>query len=853
MLIVLGTIGGQLSLPVPTPQPADTPETVQAAAAGAPPAINYAFYDWQNNDFQKLYPDAGPLGSLYVVAWKAIHINDNQFDWRAIDDYLAAAQAMTVTLDDGSVITKPVIIEIVDNESAVPTKEIDAPYPPLTGDSPYFFFQDYSPQWLRDRLRQPIQPITYVKSLNPLQMGQLTTDLGSYIAVGRPNRSACGWPFVVFAPKYDNVHWLAAYKQMVYALGARYNNDPRVAAVVFGPGIDTEFGQASKAYFDCDLKNLLYDQSGMSESEYLETVVKEGPLNDVADWYRDAFPTKPLYLQFTSAGKSVIDRMTATGHQPPIGLKQATLVEDNNNQWQDDGNGTIQLMMRYSTTHPIAWENARGFTGGEPRSTQARYFTLLGGLMAFPDFFDFVGGWPIHQPTYETGMFAFQRTYLGRTVTTTDEIWIALRETTFWPPVGGAIKYSGWRGDFTYGLYRPEGIAGNTTKVLTTTQLAQAPFQLTYPITTHMYSLVARRTDMATGNTAMSFAADRRWQYWGMTPQAVSANGVYYDITLKYVDLGSDQIAIEYMDYAGNLRSRGIRKRNTGQWITTTVTINDAYLHGQLPGGTDLRVSAAPDYGGLDEIVHMVMVKAHAGASPTPTPIEARPTRTPLPLYEQRVNAGGPDYVDASGNRWSADQAYKAGGWGYLGGDSYTAVRDVDGTRDPVLYKTERWWAGKGSYAFDTPNGAYQVELRFAETLRDGKDQRWFDVQIEGQTVLANLDIYATVGFYKPYDTRFTTVVRDGQLNIDFIARRDSAKVEAIRVLYLGERLEQTPVATPTPVRTPTAAKTPAPVFTPTPAPTLSPEMERSLSQLEERFKQLDEAVREIMRLLPQP
>ncbi len=431
MLVVLISVGGQLSVTVPTPAPAASPPVAQAVTVIDPPAINYAFYDWQNSDFQKLYPDAGPLGSLYVVAWKAIHINDNQFDWRAIDDYLAAAQAMTVTLDDGSVITKPVIIEIVDNESAVPTKEIDAPFPPLTPDSPYFFFQDYSPQWLRDRMRQSIQPITYVKSLNPLQIGQLTSDLGSYLAVGRPGSSACGWPFVVFAPKYDHPYWQAAYKQMVYALGARYNNDPRVAAVVFGPGIDTEFGQATKAFYDCDFKSLLYEQSGMSESEYLATVVKAGPLNDIADWYRDAFPNKPIYLQFTDAGKSVIDVMTATGHNPPIGLKQATLVEDNTNQLQSDGNGTLQLMMRYSTTHPIAWENARGFTGGEPRSTQVRYFTLLAGLMAFPDFMDFVGGWPINQQTYQTGMFAFQRRYLGRTITTTDEIWIALRETSF--------------------------------------------------------------------------------------------------------------------------------------------------------------------------------------------------------------------------------------------------------------------------------------------------------------------------------------------------------------------------------------------------------------------------------------
>jgi hypothetical protein len=861
ILVVLITIGAQLARPAPTPapHPSATPATApQPLVFATPEPINYAFYDWRNSDFQTLYPDAGPLGSLYVLPWKAIHINDNQFDWRNIDDYLAAAQKITVTLDNGMVITKPVILEIVDNESAVPNKDVDAPYPPLTPDSPYFFFQDYSPPWVRDRMRQSIEPITYVKSLDPLQIGQLTTDLGSYMAFGRPGKSACGWPFVVFAPKYDHPYWLAAYKQMVYALGARYNNDPRVAAIVFGPGIDTEYGQASKPFFDCDLKSLLYEQSGMSESEYLATVVKEGPLNDIADWYRDAFPSKPIYLQFTGAGKIMIDTLDATGHVPPIGLKQATLVEDNTNQWQSDGNGTLQLMMRYSVTHPIAWENARGYTGGPPRNMQVRYFTLLGGLMSFPSFMDFVGGWPVDKDTYSTGMFEFQRKYLGRTVTTTDEIWIALRDTDWKQPSGGAIKYSGWRGDFTYGLYRPEGIGGNATIALTTTALTANPFKLTYPITTHLYSMVFRRTDMVSGNAYMSFAADHRWQYWGRKPLSVASDGVWYDITLKYVDLGTDQLAIEYMDANNVLRSRTIRKRNTGQWVTTTLTLNDAYLNGQLPGGADLRLNALADGGGLDEIVHMVMIKAHAGAAATPTPAQARPTRTPLPLYEQSVNAGGAAYTDRNGLTWAADQAYKAGSWGYVGGGVYTSVLDVQGTTDPTLYKTERWWADSGSYVFDVPNGTYQIDLRFAETLRDGAARRWFDITIEGATVVQNLDLFTVGGYYKAYDLRFQTTVMDGQLNIGFLARRDSAKVNALRVLYLGTRLEETPAVTPTPalatatpLRTPTATGTPTRTATPTPTPTLT--VEQSVSQLEQRLRALEEAVQEILKLLPQP
>lgn len=866
-------LAGRLSpiIPIVAPQPTTTPiaPSIQPLVFATPEAINYAFYDWQNIDYQTRYPQAGPMGSLAVFPWKGIHVNDNQFDWRAIDSYLEAAQGMTVTLADGRVISKPVIIEILDNESSVPSKLVDAPHPPLTPESPYFFFTDYTPQFIRDRLRQTIEPITYVKSLNPLQIGTVTNDGGSYMVIGRPGKSPCGWPVVAYAPKYNHPTWQQFHKQMVYAFGQRYNNDPRVAAVVFGPGIDAEFGHATKPYFGCDVKNALYEQSGMSESAYLSLVVKPGPLNDIADWYRDAFRSKPLYLQFTSAGKQVIDRLHADGHQPSIGLKQATLTHDNNNQWQDDGAGTIQLMMRYSDTHPIAWENAYAYTGPNPRGLQLRYFTLLGGLMPFPGFMDFIGGWTIETETLVTGMFDFQRQYLGRTVTTTDEIWIAMRETEFWPPSGGAVKFGGWNGDFTYGLYRPPGIAGNQTRVIMTTDLVRSPFNLTYPITTHLYSLIARRTDVASGNEYMSFAADGRWQFWGRVPADVASDGVWYDVTLKYVDLGTDAIAIDYMDYGGVLRTRTIRKRDTRQWVTTTVQLRDAYLLGQLPGGADLRIGAMSDRGGVDEIIHMVMIKGHGLTSATPTPVLARPTRVALPQYEQRVNAGGSEFIDSKGARWAADQAYTVGNWGFTAGGVYTGSGTMKGTPDPALYLTERWWADRGSYRFDVPDGQYMVELHLAETLRNKQDLRWFDVAIEGQTVLQNFDIFARAGFFNSLMLTFQTVVSDGQLNIDFTARRDSAKVNAIRIVSLNPTPTPPPTALATataPPSTPTAATTPTasptrtvtPVgtatVTPTPrSPTATPTltMEQRIGLLEERYRQLAELVQQILDMLP--
>jgi hypothetical protein len=885
LLIGVGIVGPRLAPRIsapPTPAPTATAVESTAYPSGYPtPApINYGFYDWSNVDYQKLYPGAGPVGSLAVFAWRRIHINDGQFDWQPIESYLEAAQAMTVTLDDGTVIPKPVIVEILDSESAIPSRELsDAPYPPLTQDSPYFFFDDFTPPWIRDRLRKPIQPITYVTALNPRQVSKLDNDLGSYLAINRPTDSFCTFPAVAIAPEYGSEIWQKYYKQMVYALGQRYDQDPRVTAIVFGPGIDGEFGQATKPQWGCDFKNMLYQQSGMPERDYLATVVKAGTFNDIADWYRAAFPHKPVFLQFTDAGKSTIDTLDAENLWPPIGLKQATLTQDNNNQWQTDNAGTIQLMTRYSTTHPIAWENAYAYTGGYPRNMQVRYFTLLAGLTSFPAFMDFIGGWPIEAETVATGMFDFQRRYLGRTITTTDEVWVAMRDTDYWPPIGGAIQFGGWHGDFSYGLYRPDGIAGNATVVITSSGLTGAPYKLTYPITTSLFSLIARRTDAASGNSYMSFTADQRWPYKARVPYAVSPSGAWYDVTLKYVDQGSDPLAVEYKDYAGVTRTRTIRKRDTGQWVTTTLTLQDAHLNGGLPGGADLRINAVPGSGGNDEIVHMVMIKGHLGGQPTATPAPVRATRTPAPLYEQRLIAGGNAYVDHSGYLWNGDQPYAAGSWGYVAGNVYTATLDVTNVPDPTLYKTERWWQDRGGYRFDVPNGAYQVELYFAEGLRSGQQQRLFDVQIEGVTVLQNFDLFATGGFNKGFVQSFQTTVSDGQLTVDFTTRRDSAKVNAIHVLYVVPRDTPTVTATPGPATatpvpatvtptvtpgtpgttptvrslTPTPAATPSDIVTGTPTATPTLTIEQQLMQAEDRYQHLLDIVNQIMQMIHLP
>jgi hypothetical protein len=193
-----------------------------------------------------------------------------------------------------------------------------------------------------------------------------------------------------------------------------------------------------------------------------------------------------------------------------------------------------------------------------------------------------------------------------------------------------------------------------------------------------------------------------------------------------------------------------------------------------------------------------------AGATPTPsaTPTNtATPTRTPTPtytatatgtatatasptpIYDQRVNVGGGVYVDTAAQVWSADKAYAAGSWGYVGGSMNSTIKAIANTLDPVLYQSERYWPSGGAYKFDVANGTYRVELKFAELYYGGIDYRRFTVRLEGVTALTNFDVFqAAGGKYKAVDRVFLIDVADGQLNIDFAAQVDAATLTAVRV-----------------------------------------------------------------------
>ncbi|MBZ5580604.1 MAG: S8 family serine peptidase [Acidobacteriia bacterium] len=125
-----------------------------------------------------------------------------------------------------------------------------------------------------------------------------------------------------------------------------------------------------------------------------------------------------------------------------------------------------------------------------------------------------------------------------------------------------------------------------------------------------------------------------------------------------------------------------------------------------------------------------------------------------------RINAGGPAYVDAQGQTWSADT-------GFSGGSTWSTSQGVAGTAAPALYQSQRW--GAFSYGFTVPNGSYLVTLKFSEISQFGVGARVFDVALNGAPALAHFDIFAQAGGgFLALDKTFPVTVSNGQINIAF-------------------------------------------------------------------------------------
>jgi hypothetical protein len=176
--------------------------------------------------------------------------------------------------------------------------------------------------------------------------------------------------------------------------------------------------------------------------------------------------------------------------------------------------------------------------------------------------------------------------------------------------------------------------------------------------------------------------------------------------------------------------------------------------------------------------------------------------------YLYRLNCGGPDYKDSFGNLWMADRhqdnSKQAGSlsWtdDYPGMPAFFASQQrtfdrITGTQDSPLFQTYRYGMNKLRFNFPVPHGDYRVELYFTEPwygIGGGMDctgWRLFDVAVNGETKIKNLDIWKEVGCNKVLKKTITAHVKGGVLSISFPdAEAGEAIISAIAISSLNRK-----------------------------------------------------------------
>lgn len=177
--------------------------------------------------------------------------------------------------------------------------------------------------------------------------------------------------------------------------------------------------------------------------------------------------------------------------------------------------------------------------------------------------------------------------------------------------------------------------------------------------------------------------------------------------------------------------------------------------------------------------------------------------------YLYRVNCGGPEYTDENGQVWKADRALTPGGFGskswtqnFTDLPAFFASQrrtfdPIKGTLDGKLFQTFRYGRNQLSYHFPVADGTYLIELYFIEPWlgtgggMNATGMRLFDVAVNGQTKIKNLDLWATAGHDAALKRTVMAEVKGGMLNISFPqVKAGQAVISAIAIAAADKNLK---------------------------------------------------------------
>lgn len=151
--------------------------------------------------------------------------------------------------------------------------------------------------------------------------------------------------------------------------------------------------------------------------------------------------------------------------------------------------------------------------------------------------------------------------------------------------------------------------------------------------------------------------------------------------------------------------------------------------------------------------------------------------------YLYRINCGGDAFKDEFGQQWTADDTLRSHSWGQdfeginaLQASQRHITTHIRGTQSQELFQYFRFGRHRLWYDLPVPDGDYRIELYFVEPWhgKDGGEQddyegmRIFDVAVNGQTVVDDLDPWAEAGYCGALKRVVNVKAKDGMLHISF-------------------------------------------------------------------------------------
>lgn len=180
-----------------------------------------------------------------------------------------------------------------------------------------------------------------------------------------------------------------------------------------------------------------------------------------------------------------------------------------------------------------------------------------------------------------------------------------------------------WQGNYNSWLYPREDLPGSKPVVKFASHHPNDPNfpcawevkSIPFPASAHPYSRYSvKKTDQANGNPYMSFDIDNRF---------VNANSQTktWEIEVTFVNQGTDKLSLEYKKSSGQLVKQTLQKGialnadKINDWTSYNFRLTDVLFDDNLDGqtGIDFRIDSR-DENGLndgDEIIHRVMVKVY--------------------------------------------------------------------------------------------------------------------------------------------------------------------------------------------------------------------------------------------------